>query len=48
MQQHQELVNALEVVRVITPYLHFTLLPELEQLIPRLLDITSLPLTASR
>ena len=48
MQQHQELVNAMEVVRVVTPYLHSTLLPELEQLIPRLLDITSLPLTASR
>ena len=48
MQQHQELVNALEVVRVVTPYLHSNLLPELEQLIPRLLDITSLPLTASR
>ena len=48
MQQHQELVNALEVVRVVTPYLHSSLLPELEQLIPRLLDITSLPLTAAR
>ena len=48
MHQHQELVNALEVVRVITPCLHPTLLPSLEQLIPRLLDITRLPLAASR